>query len=91
MFGIVEWDRVVVKGCSGGGGEWWGNYFTGWGSWNVRLNSAWPLFRDLRLKMADLPCRQKFVTRDNWCWAKHWAVGVHWAGGILALVLSGPD
>ena len=62
----------------------------GWGSWNIRLISAWPLFRDFRWKLAGLPCLQKFVTWDNWSWAKHWAVGVHWAGAILALVQAVP-
>ena len=46
----------------------------GWGSWKVRLSSAWPLFRDLRRNTADLPCRQKLVTWESWCWTKLWAV-----------------
>ena len=57
----------------------------GWGSWKVRLTSAWPLFRDLRLKLAGLPCLQKLVTGVGWCWAKHWAVGVHCAGAIVKI------
>ena len=51
----------------------------GWGSWKTRLISAWPLFRDLRWKLAGLPCLQKLVTWDNRCWARQWAVGVHCA------------
>ena len=76
-----------VKVEVGGGG---GMSSLGEGSWNVRLSSDWPLFRDLSWNMADLPCLQKFVTWENWCWAKHWAVGVHWAGAILVLVQAGP-
>ena len=51
----------------------------GWGSRKMRLISYWPLFRDLRWKLASRPCLQKLVTWENWCWAKHWAVGVHCA------------
>ena len=53
----------------------------GWGSRKARLISAWPLLRDLRWKLASLPCLQKFATREKRCWAKQWAVGVHCAGG----------
>ena len=54
----------------------------GWGSWNIRLISAWPLSRDLIWRLAGLPCLQKFVTWENMCWAKHWAEAVHCVGAI---------
>ena len=55
----------------------------GWGSWNIRHISAWPLFSDLIWRLAGLPCLQKFVTWENICWAKHWAEAVHCVGAIL--------
>ena len=57
----------------------------GWGSWNIRLISAWPLSRDLIWRLAGLPCLQKFVTWENMCWAKHWAEAVHCVGAILEM------
>ena len=57
----------------------------GWGSRKARLISAWPLLRDLRWKLASLPCLQKLATWEKRCWAKQWAVGVHCAGAILRI------
>ena len=64
----------------------------GLGSWKFRLISAWPLFRDLRWKLAGLPCLQKLVTWENRCWAKHWPVGVYCVliGAILERVRDHP-
>ena len=62
----------------------------GWGSWNIRLISARPLSRDLRWKLAGLPCLQKLFTWENRWWAKHWAVGVHCVGAILEWVRDPP-
>ena len=54
------------------------------GSWNVRLNLAWPPGSASSWKLAERPCLQKLVTCENWCWAKAWAVGDQGAwGGIV--------
>ena len=42
--GVVELGDGAVKVVGTGGGI----ISLGWGSWKVRLNSAWPLSRDLR-------------------------------------------
>ena len=74
---------VGAVGSGNGSGDGGGMISLGWGSWNLRLISAWPLSRDLMWRLAGLPSLQKLVTCENRCWAKQWAVGVHCAGGIL--------